>query len=229
VSGVARHPEPTRSDQVMNPCRGDAGRPPPSRMQPCTSYGSTVRPPCTWTPHRDPRLERRQLLGGGRVGGTAGPTDLGRDRRRPRRRDGGHVEPRGRAPCWAGDGPGPCQSSTIMVHGGSDLPYRVKVALLNLPAEIRHADANAGRYAAETGWSWGSPGQHVTVELTGDPAHPEARITSGATGVHPRPLRGGRRRSTSSATDRRWHGPRRTDRGAAPCPPPGPRWTSSAS
>ena len=77
-----------------------------------------------------------------------------------------------------GHGVGPRQSSTIMVRGGSDLPYRVKVALLDLPAEIRHADANAGRYAADTGWSWGSSGEHVTVELDGDPAHPEARITS---------------------------------------------------
>ena len=77
-----------------------------------------------------------------------------------------------------GHGFGPGQSSTIMVRGGPDLPFCVKVALLDLPAEIRHADANAGRYRAETGWSWGSSGEHVTVDLHGDPEHPEARICS---------------------------------------------------
>ena len=75
-------------------------------------------------------------------------------------------------------GLGSRQSSTVVVRGGPDLPYRVKIALLDLPSEIRHADANAGRFAADTGWSWGSSGERVTVELHGDPAHPEARISS---------------------------------------------------
>lgn len=78
----------------------------------------------------------------------------------------------------AGHGFGPRQSSTVVVRGGPDLPFRVKIALLSLPAEIRHADGDAGRFAADTGWSWGSSGEHVTVELRGDPAHPEARISS---------------------------------------------------
>jgi hypothetical protein len=47
-----------------------------------------------------------------------------------------------------------------------------------LPAEIREADVAAGRYAADTGWSWSSSGEHVTVELTGDPASPQARVSS---------------------------------------------------
>jgi hypothetical protein len=90
-----------------------------------------------------------------------------------------------------GQGLGLRQSSTIVVRGGPDLPYRVKVALVSLLAEVRHADANAGRYTAETGWSWGSSGEHVTVELRGDPAHPEARISSpwwAARGIVDRPL-----------------------------------------
>lgn len=70
------------------------------------------------------------------------------------------------------------QSSTVPVRGGPDLPHRVKIALLSLPAEIREADVAAGRYAADTGWSWGSSGEHVTVELTGDPASPQARVSS---------------------------------------------------
>ncbi len=78
----------------------------------------------------------------------------------------------------AGQGFGPRQSSTVPVRGGPDLLHRVKVALLSLPAEIREADVAAGRYAADTGWSWRSSGEHVTVELTGDPADPHARVSS---------------------------------------------------
>ncbi len=78
----------------------------------------------------------------------------------------------------AGRGLGPRQSSTVPVRGGTDLPHRVKIALLALPGEIREADLAAGRYTAETPWGWGSSGEHVTVELTGDPVDPQARITS---------------------------------------------------
>ena len=77
-----------------------------------------------------------------------------------------------------GGGSGPRRSSTIAVHGGPDLPYRVNVTLLDLPAGIRHADANAGQFAAETGGSGARSGEYVTVELQGDRAHPEARISS---------------------------------------------------
>jgi hypothetical protein len=77
-----------------------------------------------------------------------------------------------------GRGFGPRQSSTVPVRGGADLPLRVKVALLNLPAEIRETDVAAGRYAAHTGASWRGWGEHITVELTGDPVNPQARVTS---------------------------------------------------
>ncbi len=73
---------------------------------------------------------------------------------------------------------GPRQSATVVMNGGTDLPQRVKVALLSLPAEIREADDVAGRYTAETGWSWASAGEYVTVELTGDSPHAQARVAS---------------------------------------------------
>lgn len=78
----------------------------------------------------------------------------------------------------AGHGLGARQIATVSVRGGADLPQRVKVALLSLPAEIREADVTAGRYTADTPWGWGSSGEHVTVELTGDPAHLRARVSS---------------------------------------------------
>ncbi|MCA0145881.1 hypothetical protein [Blastococcus sp. LR1] len=77
-----------------------------------------------------------------------------------------------------GHGFGPRQAATVPVRGGDDLPYRIKVALLGLRAEIRRADADAGIYVAETLRTWNGPGERVTVELSGDAAHPQARVTS---------------------------------------------------
>ncbi|WP_147251483.1 hypothetical protein [Blastococcus sp. TBT05-19] len=78
----------------------------------------------------------------------------------------------------AGHGFGPRQAATVPVRGGADLHFRVEVALLSLPAEIRRSDAAAGIYAADTVRSWLDPGERVTVELAGDSVDPAARITS---------------------------------------------------
>lgn len=73
---------------------------------------------------------------------------------------------------------GPTQETTVPVRAGYDLPDRIRGALLALPAELQDADVPAGRYAARTRTTWRSFGEHVTVQLTGDPAAPAAHIAS---------------------------------------------------
>jgi hypothetical protein len=73
---------------------------------------------------------------------------------------------------------GPRQEVTVPVRNGPDLHDLVVAALRGLPAEIREADAPAGRYRARTTWSWKSFGEEVSVQLTGDPAGPVAVVSS---------------------------------------------------
>jgi hypothetical protein len=77
-----------------------------------------------------------------------------------------------------GERHGPRQSATVAVRPGPDLPHRIRVALLDLPAEIRGADDAAGRYTARARWSWRSFGEDVTIQLIGDPAAPVAEVSS---------------------------------------------------
>jgi hypothetical protein len=73
---------------------------------------------------------------------------------------------------------GPRQSTTCPLRPGCDLPDRIRAALLSLPATVTLADAAAGRYEATTRSSWRSWGEHLTVQVSGDPAAPRARVTS---------------------------------------------------
>ena len=73
---------------------------------------------------------------------------------------------------------GPRQDRTVAVRSGPDLPDRILAALRGLPAEIREADVAAGRYRARTTTTWKSFGEEVSVQLTGDPAAPEAFVSS---------------------------------------------------
>ena len=73
---------------------------------------------------------------------------------------------------------GPRQDATVPVSSGPDLHDRITAALLGLPAEIREADGQAGRYRARTRWSWKSFGEEVSVQLTGDPSAPQAVVSS---------------------------------------------------
>jgi hypothetical protein len=73
---------------------------------------------------------------------------------------------------------GPRQSATVLVRPGSDLSERVRAALASLPAAVTVADDASGRYEATTRVSWKTWGERVTVQLSGDPAAPEACVTS---------------------------------------------------
>lgn len=73
---------------------------------------------------------------------------------------------------------GPKQDAAVPVRGGPDLARRIQDALLGLHADLEAADIPAGRYAARTPTTWRSFGEHVTVQLTGDPAAPTAHLAS---------------------------------------------------
>jgi hypothetical protein len=94
-----------------------------------------------------------------------------------------------------GEPHGPRQAATVPVRGGPDLPDRIKMALLSLPAEIRDVDVTAGRYTARTKWSWRSFGEEVTVQLTGDLEALRAQVSSRpivrTTLIEPFPVAGG--------------------------------------
>ena len=72
----------------------------------------------------------------------------------------------------------PRQSREVPVANGPDLADRIVTALRSLPAEVTTADVPAGRYVARRGVSWKSWGEDVVVQLSGDPAHPLATVSS---------------------------------------------------
>ena len=72
----------------------------------------------------------------------------------------------------------PRQTREIPVANGPDLADRVVAALRSLPAEVTTVDVPAGRYVARRGVSWKSWGEDVVVQLSGDPAHPVATVSS---------------------------------------------------
>ena len=73
---------------------------------------------------------------------------------------------------------GPRQELRVTVRGGPDLQDRIVAALGALPANIREVDVAAGRYRVRTATTWKSFGEEVSVQLTGDPAAPEAVVSS---------------------------------------------------
>ena len=72
----------------------------------------------------------------------------------------------------------PRQSRDVPIVNGPDLADRIVAALRSLPAEVTAVDVPAGRYVARRGVSWKSWGEVVVVQLTGDPAHPVATVSS---------------------------------------------------
>jgi hypothetical protein len=72
----------------------------------------------------------------------------------------------------------PEQTREIPVANSPDLSDRIETVLRSLPAEITAVDVPAGRYAARRGVSWKSWGEDVVVQLSGDPAHPVATVSS---------------------------------------------------
>ena len=72
----------------------------------------------------------------------------------------------------------PRQSREVPVVNGPDLADRIVAALRSLPAEVTAVDVPAGRYVARRGVSWKSWGEDVVVQLSGDPAHPVATVSS---------------------------------------------------
>ena len=69
----------------------------------------------------------------------------------------------------------PRQTRCLTVVNGPCLADRIVAALRSLPAEITAVDVPAGRYVARHGGRWG---EDVTVQLSGDPAHPVATVSS---------------------------------------------------
>ena len=72
----------------------------------------------------------------------------------------------------------PRQTREVPVADGPELADRIVAALRSLPAEVTAVDVPAGRYVARRGVSWKSWGEDVVVQLTGDPAHPVATVSS---------------------------------------------------
>ena len=72
----------------------------------------------------------------------------------------------------------PRQTREVPVADGPDLADRIVAALRSLPAEVTAVDVPAGRYVARRGVSWKSWGEDVVVQLSGDPAHPLATVSS---------------------------------------------------
>ncbi|WP_369131977.1 hypothetical protein [Modestobacter sp. I12A-02662] len=72
----------------------------------------------------------------------------------------------------------PRQERRVPVPGGPGLPDRVVSALRSLPADVTAADVATGRFVARRRASWKSWGEEVVVQLTGDPAHPTATVSS---------------------------------------------------
>jgi hypothetical protein len=72
----------------------------------------------------------------------------------------------------------PRQTREVLVVDSPDLADRIVAALRSLPAEVTAVDVPTGRYAARRGRSWKSWGEDVVVQLSGDPAHPLATVSS---------------------------------------------------